>query len=301
MTVAASSLPVPSRNPVARPDGTLLLILLGGACTGFSGILVRLSDIGPIATGAWRMGLATLILLPFAATSAKAAMNWRPAPILLVAGFCFAIDMCFYHWSLTLTSIAHSTLIVNLAPLVALSAGFLLFGEKLGTLKLFGLVASLSGAFLMTAMRSGSPGTLEGNGLAAIGMIGYALYLIVVKQARSSGHDTMSIMVWSSGMASAIMFAIALAAGESILPRTVENWTVVLLLGLVAHVFGQGLVAYGMRTAPVGLASILLLIQPVVAAIAAWFIFNETFTPVEMAGALMVLAGLAVASRSTRA
>lgn len=297
MTVAAPSLPVPAHTPVARPDMTLLLILLGGACTGFSGILVRLSDVGPIATGAWRMGIATLVLLPFALASRKAETTWRPAPILLVAGCFFAVDMCFYHWSLTLTSIAHATLIVNLAPLVALSAGFLLFGERLGAPKLFGLVASLGGAFLMTAMRAGSAGTLEGNGLAAIGMIGYALYLIVVKQARGNHHDTMSIIVWSSGTAAAIMFAIAAVAGETILPRTVENWAVVLALGIVAHVFGQGLVAFGMRKAPVGLASILLLIQPVIAAIAAWLLFDETFTPVEMAGALMVLFGLAVASR----
>ena len=299
MTVAAPSLPVPSHAPLTRPDMTLLLILAGGACTGFSGILVRLSDVGPIATGAWRMAIATLVLLPFALAGRDAeAQWWRPSPILLVAGMFFAVDICFYHWSLTLTSIAHATLIVNLAPLVALSAGFLLFGERLGALKLFGLVASLSGAFLMTAMRAGSAGTLEGNGLAVIGMIGYALYLIVVKQARSNRLDTMSIMVWSSGTAAAIMFAIAAVAGETILPRTAENWAVLLALGIVAHVFGQGLVAFGMRRAPVGLASILLLIQPVVATIMAWFIFDERFTPVEMAGALMVLLGLAVASRT---
>jgi drug/metabolite transporter (DMT)-like permease len=298
MTIAAPSLPVPSQSPVGRLQISLLLIPLGGACTGVSGILVRLSDIGPIATGAWRMGIAALVLLPFAAASSKAKMSWRPSPILLVAGFFFAIDMCFYHWSLTLTSIAHSTLIVNLAPLVALSAGFLFFGERLGSLKLFGLAASLSGAFLMTAMRADSAGTLEGNGLAAIGMIGYSLYLIVVKQARGSDHDTMSIMVWSSATAAAIMFVIAVIAGESIVPRTVENWGIVIGLGVVAHVLGQGLVAHGMRTAPVGLASILLLIQPVVAAIGAWMIFDETFTPVEMAGAMMVLLGLAVASRT---
>jgi len=297
MTVAAPTLPLPSRKPLAQPDMSLMWILLGGACTGFSGILVRLSDVGPIATGAWRMAIATLILLPFAAASRGAPMTWRPSPILLLAGCCFAVDMSFYHLSLMLTSIAHSTLIVNLAPLVALSAGFLLFGERLGALKLFGLVVSLGGAFLMTAMRAGSAGTLEGNGLAVIGMVGYAFYLIVVKQARSGGHDTMSIMVWSSGTTAAIMFVIAAMTGEAILPSTLENWGVVLALGLVAHVFGQGLVAFGMRTAPVGLASILLLIQPVVAAIAAWFIFDETFTSVEMAGALMVLAGLAAASR----
>jgi drug/metabolite transporter (DMT)-like permease len=205
--------------------------------------------------------------------------------------------MCFYHWSLTLTSIAHATLLVNLAPLLALSAGFMLFGEKLGRAKLFGLAASLGGAFLMTAMRADTAGTLTGNGLAAIGMIGYSLYLIAVKQARGK-HDTLSIMVWSSATCAAVMFAVAVAAGEQILPHTLEGWVTVIALGVIAHVFGQGLVAFGMRTAPVGLASILLLIQPVVAAIAAWIIFGEVFGGLEMAGALMVLAGLALATRA---
>jgi drug/metabolite transporter (DMT)-like permease len=71
---------------------------------------------------------------------------------------------------------------------------------------------------------------------------------------------------------------------------------VLLALGFVAHVFGQGLVAFGMRGAPVGLASILLLTQPLVATVAAWIIFGEAMGPVEAAGAGLVLAGLAIAS-----
>jgi drug/metabolite transporter (DMT)-like permease len=73
---------------------------------------------------------------------------------------------------------------------------------------------------------------------------------------------------------------------------------VVIAMGVVAHVIGQGLIARGMRTAPVGLASVLLLIQPVVAAIGAWILFHESLGPLEIAGALLVLAGLAIASRS---
>jgi drug/metabolite transporter (DMT)-like permease len=294
MTIAA---PYTGQPLAARRDLSLLLILLGGACTGFSGIFVRLSEIGTIATGGWRLGIATLVLLPFAASGGAKRFAWRPSPILLLAGLFFAVDMCFYHWSLNLTSIAHSTLIVNLAPLFALSAGFMFFGERLGAAKLFGLAASLGGAFLMTAMRADAAGTLTGNGLAALGMIGYSLYLIAVKQARVK-HDTLSIMVWSSATCAAAMFAVALAAGEQIVPGTVEGWAIVIALGVVAHVFGQGLVAFGMRTAPVGLASILLLVQPVVAAIAAWIIFGETLGALEMAGAMMVLAGLAMATRA---
>jgi drug/metabolite transporter (DMT)-like permease len=73
---------------------------------------------------------------------------------------------------------------------------------------------------------------------------------------------------------------------------------VLIALGLISHLFGQGLVAFGMRDAPVGLASILLLSQPIVAALAAWGVFNETMGPLEAGGAALVLAGLAIASRA---
>ena len=280
MTLAAPY--APDRG--VRLELSLLLILLGGACTGFSGIFVRLSEIGPIATGAWRLAIAALFLIPLAAAyDGKPALT-RISPILIAAGLFFAIDMSFYHWSLGLTSIAHSTLIVNLAPLIALTAGCLMFGETLGTAKMLGLAASLGGAFLMTAVRADSAGTLAGNGLAAIGMLGYALYLIAVKRARDD-HGAWSIMLWSSLTAAVLMFGVAAVAGEQILPGTTEGWAVVVALGVVAHVIGQGLVAIGMRSAPIGLASILLLIQPVVAAIAAWAIFDERLTTFEIAGA----------------
>lgn len=288
----------PARPGLDRQQLSLGLILLGGACTGTSGILMRLSEVGPVATAGWRMLVASLVLAAAAGTlNGGATFRWRGSGILLLAGFCFAIDMAFYHWSLVLTSVAHATLIVNLAPLVALSAGFLFFGESLGTAKLLGLAASLVGAFLMTAMRSESAGTITGNALAMAGMFGYAFYLVVVKKAVRQ-HSPLTIMVWSSASAAALLFAAAFIAGEIILPTTVKGWTVVIAMGLIAHVIGQGLIALGMRGAPVGLASVLLLIQPVVAAIGAWVLFGESLGPLEMVGAMLVLAGLAIASRT---
>jgi drug/metabolite transporter (DMT)-like permease len=286
-----------ARISAERQDWSLGLILLGGACTGTSGILMRLAETGPVATAAWRMAIAALILSAALPVARRGAIRWSGYGILLLAGFCFAVDMAFYHWALVLTPVAHATLIVNLAPLVALSAGFLLFGESLGKMKLIGLAASMGGAFLMTAMRADAAGTLLGNGLAFMGMLGYAFYLIVVKKATRQ-HGPLTIMVWSSASAAAMLFAVAIASGEQIMPTTLSGWAVVIAMGVVAHVIGQGLIAYGMRSAPVGLASVLLLIQPVVAAIGAWVLFNESLAPLEVAGALLVLAGLAIASRS---
>ena len=295
----AVTYPAPVKAQSAIP---LLIIAFGGSLTGFSGILARVSEIDPIATGAWRLLIAALALWPFmrlAGNMGGVRLRLSGWTVLVLAGLFFAIDTGLYNWSLKLTSVAHATLIVNLAPMVALAAGFLLFGERFGPAKACALIAALSGAALMTVMRGEGGGTLAGNGLALLAMFGYALYLVAVKQARHE-HDTLSIMVWSSAVGAAAMFAAAALMGEQLLPSTAHGWGVLIALGLVAHVFGQGLVAFGMREAPVGLASILLLTQPLVATIAAWVIFGESMGPIEAVGAGMILAGLVIASVARR-
>jgi drug/metabolite transporter (DMT)-like permease len=186
---------------------------------------------------------------------------------------------------------------VNLAPLVALGAGLAMFGERLGVAKFGGLILALGGALLMTWSRAGVEGTLSGDALALAGMFGYALYLIVVKRARAR-HDVLEIMVWSSAASACVLFTAAVVHGESILPATAYGWSILLGLGLITHVAGQGLVAVGMRETPVGLASILLLSQPVVAGVAAWVIFNEGMGVMELTGVGLVLGGMVLASRS---
>lgn len=293
----AISYPAPVKAQSAMP---LLIIAAGGGMTGFSGILVRLSEAGPIATGGWRLLIAAIVLWPFMRMAGNGAPEGRRISlggwvILGLAGVFFAIDTGLYNMSVKLTSVAHATLIVNLTPVVALAVGFLFFGERFGAAKGLALLAALSGAALMTVMRADASGTLLGDGLAFLAMLGFALYLVAVKHARHE-HGTLAIMVWSSVVGAIAMFATAALAGEQLLPDTAYGWAVVVALGFVAHVFGQGLVAFGMREAPVGLASILLLTQPLVATIAAWIIFGEAMGSVEAAGAGLILAGLAIAS-----
>jgi drug/metabolite transporter (DMT)-like permease len=294
MSVAVQGTPPIKIQPLLP----LLIVAAGGAMTGFSGVFVRLSEIGPFATAGWRLAIAAIAFLPLLHLDRnRTAGDMRLSPLLVAAGLLFAVDMGFYNLALSYTTIAHSTLIVNLAPLVAMSAGFLLFGERFGNATIFGLVAALGGAALMTLTRADGGGTLFGNGLSLVAMLGYALYLVAVKHARES-HGTLAIMIWTSVVGAASLFVAALLAGETLIPVSATGWLILLALGLIAHVMGQGVVAFGMRQVPVGLASIILLIQPTVAALAAWAVFGEGMGPLEAGGAALVLTGLIVASRS---
>ncbi len=62
----------------------------------------------------------------------------------------------------------------------------------------------------------------------------------------------------------------------------------VLLSGLVGH----GLMTWAQRHVDITVASLLMLGGPVISAVGAWVVFSQQLSPVQIAGALVVLAAL---------
>ncbi len=69
-------------------------------------------------------------------------------------------------------------------------------------------------------------------------------------------------------------------------------------LGLV-HVAGQGSIAWALGRLPTALASVTVLVQPVVAAMLGWAIFGEAVVAMQAAGAAVLLCGVVLAQRSS--
>jgi drug/metabolite transporter (DMT)-like permease len=70
-------------------------------------------------------------------------------------------------------------------------------------------------------------------------------------------------------------------------------------LALITHAGGQGLLVFAMRYFPAFTSSVTLLLQPVVAAAAAWIVFNETLGPWQILGAAIVLLGILLCHGAT--
>jgi drug/metabolite transporter (DMT)-like permease len=70
-------------------------------------------------------------------------------------------------------------------------------------------------------------------------------------------------------------------------------------LALVTQILGQGLIAYAFAHLPASISSVSLLIQPVMAALYAWILFQEAVSPAQFLGAAIVLAGIWVAKRGS--
>jgi drug/metabolite transporter (DMT)-like permease len=83
------------------------------------------------------------------------------------------------------------------------------------------------------------------------------------------------------------------------LPASALGWTFLAGLALVSHAGGQGLIAYALAHLPAAFSSVGLLFQPVMAALFAWWLLSESLVPLQVAGGLVVLAGIYLARRGS--
>lgn len=281
----------------------LAALLAGATCIALSPIWVRLADVGPTASAFWRVALAVpLLWLLCTAFEPRrlVAPRARERRWLVFAGIAFAGDLAFWHWSIQLTSVANSTLLANLATLFVTLAAWLIWKQRPTILFVAGLGAALAGvAMLVRASLSFSPTALTGDALGVVTAMFYAGYLLSVKEVRDRGAATVRLMAVTTTITALLLFPVALASGERLLPRSPEGWLVLAGLAWISHSGGQGLIAWALAHLPAAFSSVSLLFQPVMAAVFAWLLLGEALAPLQIAGGAVVLAGIWLARRGS--
>jgi drug/metabolite transporter (DMT)-like permease len=280
--------------------GAALAVLVFGACViGTAPILVRLAEAGPAAAGFWRLLLA-LPLLALMAQRTDGGVGAAPKAALL-AGVAFALDLGFWHYSIEMTSVANATVLCNLSPVVVTALAWIFLKQKVGPRFIAALALAVGGAALIAFGRPpGAPGSNPplGDALALSTALWYALYFVAVSAARRNAGAT-RIMFWSTLTGIPLLLAAALAMGESILPASAAGWAACAALG-VMHIVGQGSIAWALGRLPAATASVVVVIQPVVAALLGWLLFYEALGPLQAAGAAAALAGVVLAQIASR-
>jgi drug/metabolite transporter (DMT)-like permease len=282
----------------------LSALLAGAAFIALSPIFVRVSEAGPTATAFWRVALAVpalwMLYLLQGRAGERPACDKRRALLLIAAGLAFAGDLAFWHTSIKLTSVANSTLLANLASIFVTLAAWIFLRERPSALFLAGLAAALAGVLMLvhTSLRFSATG-LVGDALGVVTAMFYAGYLLAVKGLRDRGETTLRLMAVATTLSAVILLPVALATGEPMLPQTARGWWILAGLALVSHAAGQGLIAYALAHLPASFSSVSLLFQPVMAALFAWVILSEPLVPLQIAGGLVVLAGIYLSRRGS--
>jgi drug/metabolite transporter (DMT)-like permease len=298
----------PSAEARLRTERIAILALFVGAVTiAFAPILVRLSEVGPSATGFHRFLLAIPLYWAMAATLPRATVaegSERPTSVrdfvlISMAGVYLAADVAVWHYSIQMTTVANSTLLANVAPVFVVLAGWILFGTRVTGTYMIGLAAAMTGVFILSrASLSLSEEHFIGDLLGVLTAVFYAAYQISVERLRKR-FSTVTIMKYAIPASALIMLPVALASGDDLLPVTLAGWGFLIALAAGPQVFGQGLIAWALAHLPVAFASVSLLVQPVTAALVAWALFGEQIGAQQAVGGVIVLAGIMLARRGS--
>ncbi|MDN4590670.1 EamA family transporter [Xenophilus aerolatus] len=286
----------------AAPTGSVLSFLalvLGAGALALGGVFLRHSELPPTASAVYRVALAIPVFFLLDRLSARGEAPGTPAiPVRLVlVGFIFSGNLALYHWSMTLTTLANANLLANLAPIFVVLGARLFLGKRFKPGFLVGMLCALAGAFVLIGHRLDFGSRhMAGNLLGLLSAVFYGAYLLAVSLVRAQ-YRTMTVMAWSSVGTLVVLLPLTLARGESLVPQTLHGVLMLVALALVSHVGGQGLIAYALARLPAALSSITLLVQPVIATVLGGWLFHEYLSPVEFAGAVVILAGIVIARR----
>jgi drug/metabolite transporter (DMT)-like permease len=180
-----------------------------------------------------------------------------------------------------------------------------LLRERLSRPVLLGIAIALAGAVILAFARAqGSAGPTRSSGEGLLGdalgfsaAIGYAGYLLIVR-ALGNKVGVGAVMFWATLSAAAVSLTTSITLHQPLMAHSTSGWAMLVALGLVVQVGGQGFIAFGVARLPIAISTVLLWMQPLVAAALSWIMFNEGLSPLALGGAALILAGIYTVQRT---
>lgn len=269
-------------------------LIIGIVCISFSPIFVKLAEAAPLASGFYRIFIAWVFLAPYCIFGKKLKIGYKDLSVALLGGVVFGADIAVWNISLMKISATISTLIANLAPVWVGLLSFLILRKKSGLLFWVGTWVAIGGMVVLVGVHNILH--LQFNiGLiyALVASLFYAIYIMITKGILQK-ITTVTFMFYNMLGASVFLLAICSNQHTEMLHFSTATWLNLLGMGIICQLAGWITINYAINHMEATRVSIALLSQTVIAGIWAAFFLNETLAIKEIAGSIIVLAGIAV-------
>lgn len=281
----------------------LVAILWGSA---FPVTRVLLEEMPPLGAAAWRTLLAALGVAVFAALRGEFGLL-RPAAedrarlvvLAVLGGATFLIAM---NLAIFLTGASITSFVTGTYPLLAVVVAAFLLGEPLGRRGLGALVIAALGLVLLA--RPGGAHVEALGVLVALGAaLSFALYLGLARRwADPARLPTLTVAFWLliSSLVVSTALQLVVDAGALVPRLSLTGLAALLWLALPASALPHVLVISTLRRMPASRAAPFLLLMPISGALIAAALLGERLDQIQLAGAALILLGIAVATLPAR-
>jgi drug/metabolite transporter (DMT)-like permease len=284
----------------APPVSPLVVLTVGIAAISTGAIFVRLADAPALVTAAYRVGLATLLLVPavgFKSRGELAGINRKDVGLAFMAGFFLALHFATWIASLDHTSVANSVVLVNTNPIWVGLLGPVLTSDRIrrGT---FGcILLSVAGAAIIGwGDFAGGGSALYGDALALVGGVCAAVYLLIGRNLRAR-VSLLTYIFLCYGSAAVLLWGAVLTLGREYTGFSATTWAAFGGMAVFSQLVGHTSYNWALKWLRTSTVAVSLLGEPIGASLLAWIIFREPLTIGKIVGGGLILTAIFLVAR----
>jgi len=282
------------------PLPPLVALSIGVTAVSTGAIFVRLAEAPALVTAAYRVGIASLVLLPLAWWHAREelfALRGKDIGLAAIAGGFLALHFATWIASLDHTSVANSVILVNTNPLWVGLMAPLMTRDRVGRGTIICILISVAGAMIIGWGDIATGGkALWGDALALMGSIFAAAYLLMGRNLRSR-LSLLAYIFLCYGSAAVFLWGAVVISGLPVSGFSGTTWGAFAGMALFSQLVGHSSYNWALKWMSTSTVAVSLLGEPIGASIMAFFFFNEALTAPKFIGGGLILMAIYLAAR----
>lgn len=282
----------------------LAALLAGLTAFGFAPILVRFaSDTSPLVLVVYRTVFAAAMLFPFwvlLRSSEQRSGKGKEGLWIALSGVCLGLHFTLWISSLYYTSVASASVLVTIHPIIMILVERLWFKRGFATSTWIGVLMAFSGSVLLgisdSRIDQDFADPLYGNFLALMAAFIFVVYLLIGQKIRKKREwiDYVFPVYFYAATACVLM---AVLLGKNLFDiSTIGVWTGA-GLAFGPQILGHGSMNYAVKYVSPTLLSTLILVEPLLASVLAFFLFAEMPPIVSILAMIIILTGVGLTWR----
>lgn len=285
----------------------LFRAVLGALLIAFSGIWFALADTTPAAATFYRCVLALPILWVIAQRSERrhGRMTLPQRMPGFLAGAFFTFDLVFAFAAIEHIGVGLAMVVNNTQVVIVALVAWAVLGERPERRVLLAIPAMLLGIVLISGvMGEDSFGSdpLLGGLLALVAAFAYSGFLLLLRRGNPGLQHAAAVLRDATVVAAlgGLVVAVVTGRADALAPTWPSiGWLLCLAVG--SQVIAWMLISYSLPRVPAAVTSVVLLLQPVGAVLLGMLLLDERPSAVQLAGVVVVIAGVAAATWRRRA
>lgn len=277
--------------PIAHIGMALLVV----AIWGFNFVVIKLSvaALPPLLAASLRFLFAAVPLVFFIKPPRV------PWTLVIAYGFAFGVGLYgFLNLSMAWgMSAGLSSLTLQTQAFFTMALAFVLLGERPRPTQILGAAIAFAGIAVIASERLGDAALLP-LGMNLMAALSWGLANVLIKKAGRV--DPVSLTVWGALVVPLPLLALSLLVeGPTAVMSALAGFTwadagLIAFLAYPATLLGMTIWSWLMARHPASVVAPFTLLVPITGIASGYLVLGETITPIEIAGALLVIAGLVV-------